>query len=380
VARAGRARTLALLLLTATTTAGLCPPLAAQEEEVPPAEAPSENGLTASEVEPDGDPCREPQLDGADWLDALNLRLYRTVCGSARWFDSFFGTRNTFDRGYATYGWVSTHLVWSEYDGFDPRFRFRARISLPNLNERFNLLLGRMPEDEYLTDTEASASELPGSFRDTLDQDWLVGLGYDPISTPRTHLKFSLGASLGWPPQPYARARYLTHWVLSERHLTRFRQIVFWKRDDGFGTTTSVDLDWRLGRRDMVRWASSGTFSESTRGVLWSTSLTHFHDLGSGRGLAVKYWQNGETDHPVPVREYGLRVTYRQSVWREWLFAEVGGGVFWPRELLEERRQASPLVLAGLEVHFGRKPWLEESETPLDQKASSKNSWSPVCP
>ena len=64
------------------------------------------------------------------------------------------------------------------------------------------------------------------------------------------------------------------------------------------------------------------------------------------------------------MREYGLRATYRQSVWREWLYAEVGGGVYWPRELLAEEREASPLVLVGLEVHFGRKPWLDQSGTP----------------
>ncbi len=44
-------------------------------------------------------------------------------------------------------GSITPAVLWDEFDGFQPKLRFRVDVPLPQLNERFNAFIGRVDRD-----------------------------------------------------------------------------------------------------------------------------------------------------------------------------------------------------------------------------------------
>jgi hypothetical protein len=308
---------------------------------------------SAAEASTQNDPCTPGEDLGKSWIDWINRKVDSAVCQSSMWFDGFFGDDRADEIYGTTGGRVSTHLYWTEYDDFDPKLRFRAHYVLPNLDNKVDAFVGRETRDEYLTDTRDPSD--PGNPFFGLDdeEELLVGLGYSPDRRPDRRLRFSVGANLRWPPEPYAKVNYRRIFELDQLSLLRWRQTVFWELEDQLGTTTNLDLERRLGASFLLRWAINGTISGITDGIDWWTNLTLYQSLSSRRALAYTVWSTGETLAEVPLNETGIRVVYRQRIARDWLFVDVGPSVSWPRWVPEDLREPSWGAVIGAEMLFG---------------------------
>ena len=76
-----------------------------------------------------------------------------------------------------------------------------------------------------------------------------------------------------------------------------------------------------------------------------------------GIGRAVRLTVCGRTtrfsrQREVPLRYYGILVTFRKSWLRDWFLYEIRSGISWPRETLAETRRANPGLGAGVELQF----------------------------
>jgi hypothetical protein len=301
------------------------------------------------------DPCVPDEVHGS-WIDWLQRKVSRTVCGSALWFDGLFGESDVYQERDVSYGRIFLGLWWDERDGIDFKFRFRVRMALPQLEKRANLFLGRDDVDNFLSDQNDSAEGLPGSFTDSEEEEWLFGVGFAPVRGRRSRLSIEPGLRLKIPLDPYVKVHYRYNlFVEPRRTQVRFRETLFWRKSDGSGFTSRVDVEYMLSQRFLTRLSASGTVGESRRGVDWYSGLRLYHYLGSGRALAYLVEVFGETRKEVPIEDYGVRVTYRQSILRRWLFAELSGGLNWPRRTLAETREINPGLGIGFEMQYGRR-------------------------
>ncbi len=344
---------LALLLVTAD-------PSVAQERDGGDADgAATVESLTEAAdpdaVDPDAreDPCASEYLQGRSWIDWLNRGLHRTACETALWFDHLFGDYRLDDELEATHGRALLGLTWDEHHGFEEDLRFRARLDFPNMERRLNAFVGRDDRDDILEDTERLRSNaLPELFAPS-DDEWLVGLGYRPISGRNGGLDFDLGMNFKFPLEPWVRARYRHRSLLGEADLMRFRYTLFWERDDGWGLTARIDWEHAFGARSMLRWRGAGRFSDVTHGTEWFTELSYYHRLGRRRALSPQFGADGETAAQVRIENYFVRVVYRQQILREWLFLEIGPGMVWRREHVGQPRDSVPTLRIGTEMLFG---------------------------
>ncbi|MEL7060876.1 MAG: hypothetical protein AAGN46_12710 [Acidobacteriota bacterium] len=304
------------------------------------------------------DPCRQT-ADAAEWIDRMQRGVYRSVCGSARWIDTFFGDDRSFRDQDRTFGRLGLRLLYDEVDEIKVRAKFKAKLSLPRLEDRWNAFVGRFDEEEFITEqpSEDSTFGLPSSFRETTDQDWLVGLGYSPHRSARNRFDFDAGIKLDFPSDPYVRGRYTAYLLPYESALIRFRQSVFWRREKSLGTSTLLDLEQTLGSRFHLRWRSVGTVAErDAEGVDWYSSVTLYQGLDERRAFAYTLGVDGETDAPTTIQDYGLRVLYRQQMHREWLFLELRGSLAFKREEEKNPDQDRERALGfgvGFEMRFG---------------------------
>jgi hypothetical protein len=300
------------------------------------------------------DLCRDKPGD-PDWLSQLRAGLYRTTCSTAAWFDGFFGNARFDDEYQAMYGSVAVGAAWDERDHWDPSLRFRARVRLPQLSQRFDAFVGKVDPEEYVTELRDDFDTLPRQFGREQDDAVLLGLGYGQGGRRGGHFDAGVGMKLGWPLEPYAKGTYRYARPFLDRNLVRLREAVFWEEAQHFGVTTRIDLERLIAEDFLLRWTSSGTFSEKTEGVRWFSNLTLYHNLGNGRAFAYQGGISGESDQQVGIVDYGLRVIFRRRIYREWLFLELRSSITWPRETLAERRELNLGAGVAVELFFGER-------------------------
>jgi len=298
------------------------------------------------------------------WIDRLQSKVQATVCNSAVWFDHFFGQGESVD-SEEFYGFVGVGVLYKTAGEWDDQSRFDANIPMPNLNKRLNLFIGRGDEDDIVSDASSSVAEPVAPFDQIAGESWLAGFGYSPPGKRGQRLNFRLGAKVSSNPYVFGQARWRLNYFPSDNRAIRLRETIFYRTDShGFGSTTAVAFDWFLKHGIMGRASGSVTISQDERGVDWKSFLTVYQDLsgrwGRARGVAYQYFIRGYTKARVTVPEYGLRATYRQQMFRPWLFGEVIGGYSWDRmddpELTDiPDRVGSWNIGFAVELQFGSK-------------------------
>ncbi len=310
----------------------------------------------APETETSMEACTPEHVPNGTMLERVRSRLTVTACASSAWIDGLFGDEVRYDQYRETYGTVSTGALWSDYDGFDPRLRFRIRLQLPQWDERISAFAGRLGEDDYISDSEGDFAALPTrQFGNLEDESVLVGLGYSSPERTGNDFDAGVGVRVDLPPDPYVRTRYEIVRTLAEKYVIRARETVFWQNSEGFGSTTRMNLDRALSDRFLIRWTTLGKFTEETAGLEWYTQLTLFQSLGPRTGLAYQLQTEGATDNEVQLTRHAGSVILRRQLTPDWLFLELRGGVGFPRRKLTEKREASPEVGIALEMQFGNK-------------------------
>lgn len=297
----------------------------------------------------------EDKPSGPAWLDRMHAGLYRTMCFAAARFDGFFGNARFDDEYQATHGSVVIGALWDERDHWDPSLRFRVRVRLPQLSERFNAFIGRVDPGEYVSDLRDDFDALPRQFARQEDDAVLLGLGYSQPGRGGGYFDADVGTEFGLPMDPYVKGRYRIALPFLERNVLRLRETIFWQDSEGAGATTRFDLERLLRERFLVRLTGSATFTQESEGVRWFSDVTLYQNLGQGRALAYQAGIVAESDSDVGVSDYGLRLIYRRRLHREWLFLELRSSLTWPRETVLERRESSWGVGAGLELFFGER-------------------------
>ena len=359
-----------LLLLFAAAATGQEPPPPVEESATTPAETVAEvadppvattpagesnsEGAAGAPAAESDDPCAVLIPPDAPWIDRARLMMARALCTSVEGVDRFFGGREFDERREGTWGRLSVLADWDERDGWSGKGRLRARIELPRTKQRLYALVGRGDETELLQDRGEAFTALPESFRNLADDEWLIGLGFSPPR--RTHGKFGVdvGVRARFPLEPYVKGNWSTARFFGEESLARYRHTVFWRGDDGFGSTGRLDLERLLGPRALLRWTNSGTWSEATDGLFWFSTLTLYQDLSKRRAVAWHLRAEGETGEEVPLRYYGVGATLRLNILRRWLYLEMRPALNWRREKLDERRELVPALAVGFDIALDR--------------------------
>jgi hypothetical protein len=320
------------------------------------------------------DPCKQFHVDYDSWLDKSQMGLYRSVCGATAWFDGFFGDRRYDQSSGETYGRVSLGEYWDELDGFDTSLRFRARFALPGLKEGASLLIGRGDDESIISERNPSGAEqLARQATDGRDDATAVGFGYRALENLKRQLDFSVGARLNSGLVGLARIKYRRSWQLTERDLLQLLPLVYWRSDEGLGSTLRVDVDHAINRSFLLRWSNFANISENKDvdlvqdddpetpdyridGVKWGSSIFLFQALSDKRGFTYSVFVSGNSDSEVDYQNAGFDIRYRQQILREWLFIEYLGSVSWPRDYVTIERERNFGAGVRFEAYFGPAP------------------------
>lgn len=306
-------------------------------------------------LDPRGSSAAAAPNEPNQWIDRAHRGLHAVVWRSAMRIDQWFGAEMP-EQAYRerARGSITPVLLWDEFGGPDQKFRFRAKLPLPHLDERYDAFIGTFSRDEFVTEREQESGAIPRQHaRGEVEEDQtLVGIRYrDPKQGGR--FEANAGLRIRSPIDPFVKAGYRYERGRRERVLLSLRETLFWQNSEQFGLTSRVDLERMFGDTWLVRWTGSGTISEESAGVRGYTALTAYRGLPSRRAVGAQLFTAGEFDAAVPLGEYGAKMAYRQSVLREWLVLEIRPSVTWPKDRPEQPRKASWGLGIGFEMFFG---------------------------
>jgi hypothetical protein len=243
---------------------------------------------------------------------------------------------------------------YRKYDGLDPRLRLRVRAPLPNMNKRWDVLLGRLDEEAYISDTQGQDKTFynPGVINRNDEDSWLLGLGHRRKSLKKGW-DWSAGVRLRLPPEPYVKLSYFYNEQFTDTTDLRFRQTLFWRSDDGFGTTSRGDLAWATSPKDVLRWEGVATVSEATEGANWYFGQTWYHLHKGDNAISLLAFVRGETQAEVALTDFGFNLIWRRPFTRDWLYLSMGPNFTWPREQADEKREFNIGFGLWIEMEFG---------------------------
>jgi len=294
-----------------------------------------------------------------EWIDTLQRGMTFTIDATARWVDQFFGDPRTFDdqpaiagKAANAIGRLSIGSEWDERDGLKPTANFRSRFYLPHMGNKLSAIFGRFNAEEFLAGDDSARLALVRST--TSEDNWLIGLGFDPVIRDNQRLSLGAGFRNGLALDPYLRARYLVQRGVTERSQIRWQSVLFWQGHDGLGVSQRLDYEVGIGQRFLGRWSGRGTYAERTEGIRWRNSASLFYLHSENRAYVVEVWSLGESDKGVSVEDYGMRGIYRTRYLREWFFIEGWVGTHRPREKLEQERKQQWIVGFQFEILFGQ--------------------------
>jgi hypothetical protein len=319
----------------------------AQEKKSEPDWISQPQGKQTVPVPPElAEATREP------WIDRVHYTLYWTLWRSAMGIDRLFGGESDAAEYQDVAGSLAPALLWDEFEGWQPKLRFRAKLPLPHADRRFDAFVGRVNRDEYVTERERESGAIASQRGAPVEDDQtLVGIRFSPKH--RDRFQATGGVRVATPLDPYVKGSYRYQRGKLDSALITLRETAFWQNSEDFGFTSRADIERILDEKWLARYTISATISEQSEGVRGYTGLTFLRELPRRRAVAAELFASGEFDADVPLREYGLKVAYRKSVIRDWLVLEVRTSISWPREELDFPRTASWGVGVGLEVFFG---------------------------
>ncbi len=276
--------------------------------------------------------------------------------------DHFFGSQEDVSAYKGASGSIAPALLWDGFDGLQPKLRFRVDLPLPELNDRFHAFIGRVDRDEYVSERAQQSGAFERQYGPANEEQTLAGIVYRTPATQGSRFETSAGMRVSFPLDPYLKGSYVYERGSSATGLFGIRETVFWQNSEHAGFTTRADLE-RIFGGWLLRWTTSGTFSERSRGVFGYSSVMALKGLPNRRAIAIEVGFDGEMDAPVPLHEYGIKAAWRQSLYRDWLILEVRTSLEYPREQLYQSREPSWGVGVGFEMFFGRNEFLARPVT-----------------
>lgn len=291
-----------------------------------------------------GDP--EPPEPDVPALDEAHEAVSRRVEAISLWLDRFFAGDRIYQEATGTYARIGTYVRLGESGDSTVGGDLRAKLDLPNTEQRLQLLLEGEPDDEPTRFHDARDNPL----RIAQDTTYSAAVRSNLRRTEAWSISTDAGVKFRTPLDPFARLRVRRSFLAGEWVL-RATQTLFWFDSDGTGAGTLLEVERPLTKPLFFRSGSQAVWYKRKDAFDVRQSLQWFHVLSRRRGLIYEASVFGSTEPHMRADTYLLNLRYRQLVYRDWLFVEVTPQIVYERE---NHFDPHHVVTVTLEATFGR--------------------------
>lgn len=301
--------------------------------------------ISANALELTWPPAKHPWAERIDRAhDAACRLVLNWTEGVDSWLVARFDSRNTTadcPNGEPPLVYRSTDAVEKEgsriilspvfdvrdYEGFSLGLKARARLKLPQLSRRLSLIFDSDYDDRDLTPDIAKSQDVglrsgdrtAANLQYEFEDRWLfktrleAGLKFRPEPVPRIGVRGRLSRKVG-------------------PATSRFTQTFFWDGDYGWGERSSLDFEKR--KRDLyyANLNANVLWAENSDGVQGGSTFQIYRFLNRSRAYGFIAGAYGPLEPRAYVDMYSVRLSWRQKLFRDWLFLEIAPGFDWPEK------------------------------------------------
>ncbi|MGE0082832.1 MAG: hypothetical protein AB7S75_00280 [Desulfococcaceae bacterium] len=294
----------------------------------------------------------EKRIDLEKEIDEVHAAISEYILTTANWLDSFFADKRFEAEENRTRIKVRLSSFYDSDEGADFGGGVSLRLVLPQLKNRWHLVISGTSADEDYEDAKDSTKDARREFVKADENHVTLALQYFAKTTARNNIKIESG--LRWrdnEPVFFAGPRYRWYREISEPWAVRFTQRFRWYTDEGWYAKSIFDMERPVNEKFFFRATASGKWEEEEEGYSYTFGFHLFQALSPGRALEYQMNSNFETRPVNVLDEANLRIRYRQRIWRDWLTLEIAPQLSFPRD---EDYEITPGILVQMEADFGQ--------------------------
>ena len=279
-------------------------------------------------------------------VDRIHRALSGGVSNTAGAVDRFFDDERYAAEDNRTRLKLRFDVFFERGESVDLKPRANLSLAIPKTKKRLKVFVSGNPQDED-EDQEGGAAPAVDE-----DEDLEVGLAYTPVQTVETN--FSLRTGLKFSsiiPDWWIGPRWRGY-AKGEIWGTRLTQTFRWRTDDGFESISTLDFERDVAENFFYRTTLKGKWNQDKEDYRYEITPQLFQRLDPRRVLKYEYSTqfNSTNDHQWD--NFIFRVTYRQRIWRKWLFFEISPQASFPEG---EDYDFTPGIRFRIETFIGKK-------------------------
>ena len=220
------------------------------------------------------------------------------------------------------------------------------RLVLPRTEKRLQVFIESEDKDKETEIDESQAKTNPKS-KDN-DDDLTAGLRY-MIEKSGINLSTDTGVLVNMPVVVFARFTAkkkvtFTNWVL------KINEQVKWVNDEGFTSDLDLDFDKRLSKNLVLRMVNNTFWNDEDYIIRFENGPSLFQKINQKMALSYHAHVITFNEPSFVVEQYVLQVTYKQRLYKKWLFMQMTPYINFPRQRNFHR---TPGFVLGFEAIAG---------------------------
>lgn len=313
----------------------------------------SEDETALDEFLDEADDEAEVDAEKGPWVDTHKEYVDTQIEKATLWVDGFFNDSNY--EAEAAYSQIRLRpeFYYRQEQGAKGKFRFRARINLPNMGRRTSLIAGAEDEDSFDDSGDDSST------------DGVLGLQFFMKESSRWNTSFTAGLKFN-DFAFFLGPRFRFRDTVGEKGSYRFTQTIRWQTNNYWQFNSRLDLNRLISDRLYFRQTFDGRWrgeESDEKGYRTRVSSYLTQTLTRTSGIQYEFSTIFHTEPNTHVNKYALELRYRKQTRRDWLYYEIVPLISFDKEY---DYKFNPGIRLRVEFFFGkslaRQFWRGEAE------------------
>ncbi|MBT4790883.1 MAG: hypothetical protein HON90_04880 [Halobacteriovoraceae bacterium] len=209
------------------------------------------------------------------------------------------------------------------------------RLILPMTQKKLQLFIES--EDDDLDDATNKASESIGESNEIEETNLTAGMKY---IAQKSGIDFSTstGVLVNVPMVVFSKFN-AQKIIVFQQWILKIDEQIKWVNSKGFTSNLDMNFDRSLSRKHVLRMVNNVFWNDEDYSIRFKNGPSLFHKIDKTKALSYHAHVISTSTPSLNLQSYLLQTTYRQLVYRKWLFME-----------------ASPYVTFSKEANFHRSP------------------------
>ncbi|WP_440903492.1 hypothetical protein ACMZOO_11560 [Catenovulum sp. SX2] len=286
----------------------------------------------------------EANTQPPSWYDEVQEDVSDRITTTANWFDGFFG-QDKLDKDRASasaklrLGYVP---IERDFARFEHQFRLRAR--LPNLEDKWDVIVSDYNDSNESHESERVINETQGQQK---KEDLTVAVRYIHSQDNRNFISTRVGFAKG--ADIYIRTRYRRQFSLADKLSLETEPAIYYYIAHGYGARFDFKIDYQSSETSLWRQDNSWEYIEDEEYPEWRHNLLFYHQLNNQSALISGIFAHGEIINGYKLENKGIFVRYRAQALRDWFYFEIEPFIHYP----DFRDHAhTPGIALRIEINF----------------------------